>query len=143
MRLSSRTEYGVRAMFELASVFGGGPVALREVAGRQGLPESYLEQLFGALRKAGLVSGQRGSQGGYCLAREPSAITVGDIVRALEGPIALCECAGEDVAGCERASSCAAHPVWVKLRDSISAILDSTTLADMLAWGPGSDVGTT
>ncbi|MEA4883456.1 MAG: Rrf2 family transcriptional regulator [Clostridia bacterium] len=136
MKLSSRTEYGVRAMAELATLFGRGPVSLREVAARQGIPESYLEQLLGVLRKAGLLLGQRGAAGGYALAREPRSITVGDVVRALEGPIALCSCASEDGGdggGCSRVGDCAAHPVWARLRDGITSILDSTTLEDMIA----------
>lgn len=135
MKLSSRTEYAVRAMAELAEMHGGGPISLREIAARQDIPEKYLEQLFRQLRKAELISGLRGAQGGYSLAREPCEITVGDIMRAVDGPIAVCSCAAEDKgdADCERKSHCAAHPVWAKLQDGIVSILDSTTLYDMLA----------
>ena len=120
MKLSSRTEYAVRAMAELAEMHGGGPISLREIAARQDIPEKYLEQLFRQLRKAELISGLRGAQGGYSLAREPCEITVGDIMRKGD-------------ADCERKSHCAAHPVWAKLQDGIVSILDSTTLYDMLA----------
>jgi len=139
MKLSSRTEYGVRAMIELAEAHGGGPVAVREVAEKQGISEKYLEQLFAALRKEGLIASQRGAQGGHTLAKAPGDIRVGDIVRALEGPIALCDCLanGEDDAVCHRMGECAAHPLWVKLQDGITSILDSTTLQDMIAGASG------
>lgn len=135
MKLSSRTEYAVRAMAELAQMHGGGPISLREIAARQAIPEKYLEQLFRQLRKAELIEGVRGAQGGYSLVREPHEITVGDIMRAVDGPIAVCSCAaeGEQDADCERKPHCAAHPVWAKLQDGIVSILDSTTLYDMLA----------
>ena len=142
MKLSSRTEYAVRAMAELAEMHGGGPVSLREIAARQDIPEKYLEQLFRQLRKAGLIKGVRGAQGGYSLAGRPSDVTVGDIMRAVDGPIAVCSCAaeGERDDDCERKSHCAAHPVWARLQNGIVSILDSTTLYDMLAETPASDM---
>jgi len=122
-------------MVELAEVHGSGPVALREVAEKQGISEKYLEQLFAALRKEGLIYSQRGAQGGYTLAKAPKHITVGDIVRALERPIALCDCLADEEgeAICDRMGECAAHPLWVRLQDGITSILDSTTLQDMIA----------
>ena len=142
MKLSSRTEYAVRAMAELALMHGSDPVSLREIAERQGIPEKYLEQLFRQLRKAGLIKGVRGAQGGYSLAGRPSDVTVGDIMRAVDGPIAICSCAaeGERDDDCERKSHCAAHPVWARLQNGIVSILDSTTLYDMLAGTPADDI---
>ena len=141
MKLSSRTEYAVRAMAELALMHGSDPVSLREIAARQDIPEKYLEQLFRQLRKAGLINGVRGAQGGYSLAGKPSDITVGDIMRAVDGPIAVCSCAaeGEGDDDCERKPHCAAHPVWARLQSGIVSILDSTTLYDMLAETPADD----
>lgn len=138
MRLSSRSEYGVRAMVELAASHGGGPVSIREVAEREGIPEKYLEQLFSKLRKAGLVKGSRGSGGGYMLTREPHTISVGDVMRAVDGPISVCGCTGEGAAdggGCAKKGSCAAHPVWDKLQKGIVSILDSTALSDLAEGG--------
>jgi len=142
MKLSSRTEYAVRAMAELALMHGSDPVSLREIAARQDIPEKYLEQLFRQLRKAGLINGVRGAQGGYSLAGKPSDITVGDIMRAVDGPIAVCSCAaeGEGDDDCERKPHCAAHPVWARLQSGIVSILDSTTLYDMLAQTPADDI---
>lgn len=140
MRLSSRCEYGVRAMVELAVSHGGGPISIREVAEREGIPEKYLEQLFSKLRRAGLVKGCRGTGGGYMLTREPHTISVGDVMRAVDGPISVCGCTGEGVAdgangGCAKKASCAAHPVWDKLQKGIVSILDSTTLSDLAGGG--------
>ena len=87
MRVSTRGRYGLRAMVDLAANTAGGPVALREIAERQDLSESYLEQVFAALRKAGLVTAMRGPQGGYELGKPAAEITAGDVLRVLEGPI--------------------------------------------------------
>lgn len=134
VKLSSRSEYGVRAMVELASSYGKGPVSLREIASREQIPEKYLEQLFSQLRKAKLISGTRGASGGYMLTREPHRISVGDVMRAVDGPIAVCNCTSEHMheADCDKKEHCAAHPVWAKLQDGIVSILDSTTLSDLV-----------
>jgi Rrf2 family cysteine metabolism transcriptional repressor len=136
MRISTRGEYGTRAMLELALYHNQGPVTLKSIAERQGLSESYLEQLATALRKAGLIASTRGAQGGYQLARDPERITIGDIIRVLEGPISPVECAGEtETAGdcCGNSGHCATRLFWQKLRDGIVDVLDSTTLADLAA----------
>lgn len=134
MRLSTRGKYGVKAMAELALHYGEGPTSLKLIAERQGLSEHYLEQLIAPLRKAGLVQSLRGAQGGYLLGRQPTSITVGEIVRVLEGPIAPSECASEqhqDYEHCGSARRCMARKVWTKLRDNIATTLDSVTLADL------------
>jgi Rrf2 family protein len=89
VRLSTRGHYGLKAMFDLAQHYGSEPIPLKTVAERQNISDNYLEQLIAILRKAGLVKSVRGAQGGYILARDPGSITVGDIIRAMEGPIAL------------------------------------------------------
>ena len=91
MRVSTRGEYGVRAMFDLAVNFGQGPIALKTIAERQMVSESYLEQLMAELRKAGLVHSKRGAQGGYELADKPANVSIGEIIR-LEGPINPVDC---------------------------------------------------
>ncbi len=134
MRLSTRGKYGVKAMAELALHYGEGPTSLKLIAERQGLSEHYLEQLIAPLRKAGLVRSLRGAQGGYLLGRQPATITVGEIVRVLEGPIAPSECASEvrqRYHHCGTARGCVTRKVWTKLRDSIASALDSVTLADL------------
>ncbi|MGI9953001.1 Rrf2 family transcriptional regulator [Moorellaceae bacterium AZ2] len=133
MKFSTRGEYGLRAMFDLAQRYGEGPISLKSVAERQDISEHYLEQLIAALRKAGLVRSVRGAQGGYTLAKEPSEIKVGDIIRVLEGPIAPMDCVKEEEGECcSRAESCVARTIWEKVRDSISGVLDSITLEDMV-----------
>lgn len=133
MKLSTRAEYGLRAMFELARKHGQGPISLRIIAEEQDISENYLEQLIAALRKAGLVESIRGPQGGYMLAAPPENITVGDVVRVVEGPIAPMDCVSEGTqVDCGRAGFCASRVIWAKVRDSISEVLDSFTLGDMV-----------
>ncbi len=136
MRISTRGEYGVRAMFDLAVHYGQGPIALKVIAERQAISEHYLEQLMGNLRKAGLVSSVRGAQGGYQLASAPEKIPVGDIIRTLEGPIAPMDCVEEDAsAGCRQFERCATRVLWERLRDSMEQVLDTTTLETLIEEG--------
>lgn len=119
-------------MIDLAMHAGEGPVPLKAVAERQGISEHYLEQLMGALRKAGLVGSVRGAQGGYSLARDPGNITAGDIIRALEGPIAPVECVDERGATpCDRVDQCVTYIVWRRLRDAMVEALDAMNLAEL------------
>jgi Rrf2 family cysteine metabolism transcriptional repressor len=140
VKVSSRAHYGLRAMTELAKAYGSGPLALSEIARVEGLPAAYLEQLVAELRKAGLVGGVRGLHGGYTLTRAPSQITVGEVVRALEGPIAPVECTAEDYAAgsCQREPDCLSRAVWQRVKESIDAVLDATTLQDLLDGREGS-----
>lgn len=131
MKLSTRGRYGIHAMYDLALYGGKAPQPLKAIAERQRVPESYLEQLIGVLRKEGLVRSVRGAQGGYLLARRPEEITVGQVLRALEGELALVDCLlEEDV--CDKACSCPTRLVWQKVRDGLNAIVDGITLQDML-----------
>ena len=131
--VSTRGEYGMRLMVDLARHHGEGAVSLHEIATREALPEAYLEQLVASLRKAGLVQGKRGAGGGYTLARDPNEITAGDVVRALDGPIEpqICTAEGEAVAQCALQPGCAAHHVWLQLQNTIAKALDSMTLAEL------------
>ena len=140
---STKGEYGVRMLVELARRHGSGPVSLAEVAADEDLPRAYLEQLVIPLREAGLVTSTRGAHGGYALARPPSEITMAEALRALEGPLAPMICASEDPAdapACLREGSCSVHSLWVRVRDAIGDVLASTTLADLVpvpSWPPG------
>jgi Rrf2 family protein len=138
MKVTSRGHYGLRVMTQLALAFGEGPLSLSEVARREHLSLAYLEQLVALLRKAGLVEGSRGQHGGYWLTRAPSEITVGEVVRALEGPIAPVECVGDSyVPGtCAREPECLSRSVWARVRDSITQVLDGMTLADVVRGDP-------
>jgi Rrf2 family transcriptional regulator, cysteine metabolism repressor len=140
--VSTRGEYGMRLMVDLARHFGEGAVSLHAVATREELPEAYLEQLVASLRKAGLVQGKRGAGGGYTLARDPRAITAGDIVRALEGPIEpqICTAEGDAVQNCALQPGCATHHVWMTLQTQIAKALDGMTLADLVKTTPAKTI---
>ena len=125
-------------MTVLATRHGRGPTPVRDIAAAQGLSQSYLEQLLAPLRRAGLVRSVRGPEGGYHLASEPDAITVGDILRVLEGPLGPVECVDADAETCAREGACAARRVWIMVRDSVNEVVDSITLADLLS---GDDLG--
>lgn len=134
LHFSTRSEYGVRLMVELARHDGGGPVSLTELADHEALPRPYLEQLVVSLRESGLVSSTRGAHGGYELARDPEQIRMSDVIRALEGPIAPMVCASEDPAHanlCDRTSFCNVNLLWVRVRDAVTYALDSLTLAEL------------
>lgn len=134
MKLSTKGRYGVAAMYDLALHYGKGAISLKSVAQRQGISEHYLEQLMGTLRKAGYVKSVRGAQGGYALTKNPAEISVGDIIRIMEGPIAPVDCLLADDASstfCERVDICVTRGVWAKVRDSINSVIDSITLADL------------
>ncbi len=128
--VSTRGEYGMRLMVDLARHWGEGAVSLHEVATREQLPQAYLEQLVASLRKAGLVQGKRGAGGGYTLSRDPNDITAGDIVRALEGPIEpqICTAEGEAVLQCALQPGCATHHVWMTVQTNIAKALDAMSL---------------
>lgn len=134
MKVSTRGEYGMRAMVELSRHYGAGPTTLTTVAQASSVPPAYLEQLIGPLRKAGLVISKRGAHGGYELSRDPSDINIGEIYRVLEGPVAPMECVSEEEPEelCPLIDGCATRFAWLKVRDSIVDVLDSTTLADLL-----------
>lgn len=129
MKLSTKGKYGVKALFELAMYEGAGPVSLKSIAERQGLSEHYLEQLAAPLRKAGLIMSVRGAQGGYVLSRPAAQITVGDVIRVLEGPIGFAE--EEPVLGSDPAAG-VVNGVWEKVTQQIIAVVDSITLADLV-----------
>lgn len=134
MKVSTRGEYGVRAMVALARHFGNGPLSIAQIAKESSVPPAYLEQLIAPLRRAGLVESKRGAHGGYLLGRPPAEIRIGDVYRVMEGPVAPMDCVSEDPADqtCPLIEGCETRPIWLKVRDSIVDALDSTTLADLL-----------
>jgi Rrf2 family transcriptional regulator, cysteine metabolism repressor len=139
MMFSTKAEYGVRVMVELARRSGNDPIPLAEIASHDGMPLAYLEHLVARLRKAGLVDSRRGSRGGYMLARPAKEITMAEVVEALEGSIAPIECISETADGsivCARESGadhvCPTKLLWTRVRMSIISTLRETTLADLL-----------
>lgn len=135
MSFSTKGEYGVRLMVQLGRHFGRGPASLAEIAAEEDLPRAYLEQLVMSLRDAGLVVSTRGARGGYELSRPPAEISMAQVLRALEGPIAPMICASDDpehATICDRTSRCTVNVLWVRLRDAIAITLESMTLADLV-----------
>lgn len=133
LKVSTKGRYGLRAIVDLAINDKEGQVSLKSVAERQGISENYLEQLFSSLKKSGLVKSIRGAQGGYMLAKPADKITVGDVLRSLEGSLCPVDCIDMDLtAGCERADICVTAPVWAKLRDKINEVVDSFSIADLV-----------
>jgi Rrf2 family cysteine metabolism transcriptional repressor len=139
MMFSTKAEYGVRVMVELARRAGEDPIPLAEIAEHDGLPLAYLEHLVARLRKAGLLDSRRGSRGGYLLARSPTEITMAEVVEALEGSIAPIECISQASDGsivCSRESDpahvCPTKLLWTRVRFAIVRTLQETTLADLV-----------
>ncbi|HNU80255.1 MAG TPA: Rrf2 family transcriptional regulator [Bacillota bacterium] len=132
MILSTKGRYGLKIMYELALNYGEGPMPLKEVAQRQQLSETYLEQLIAHLKKAGLVRSIRGAQGGYELIRKPEEISVGEIIRTLEGPLAPSECVMDNEPECTKAENCVTRLIWEKIMEGINNVVDSITLNDMV-----------
>ena len=132
MKFSTRARYGLRAMVELALNYDQGLVSVRTISQSQGISEAYLEQIMSNLVKSGLVKSNRGVQGGYTLTREPSGILVGEIIRALEGPIVPVECVSTDFpATCERLEKCVSRLVWQKVKTVLDEALNSLSLEDL------------
>lgn len=131
---SVRAEYGVRLMMMLGRQYGDGPLPLSKAAEAEDLPLPYLEQLVSSLRKDGLVVSHRGVRGGYELSRPPEQITMGEVLRSLDGPIMPMVCATEHTADmtCFRGDFCSAQMLWLKIRDAVVQVLDSTKLSDLL-----------
>lgn len=130
MKLSTNSRYGLRAMVDLAANYTGGPVALCDIATRQHISESYLEQAFATLRKSGLIKSVKGAQGGYTPAGSPESLKVGTILRVLEGDLSIVDdspvYSGDDVI--KRSIK---RNVWNAVDASVARVVDSITLADL------------
>ena len=137
LRVSTKGEYGVRIMVDLARHYGGRPRSLTDISQAEMLPLAYLEQLVKLLREADppLVVSTRGAHGGYRLSRSPAEISMGEIVRILEGPIApmICATEGEMSQICGFLDACKTKYLWAKVRDAVAQTLDSMTLAELVA----------
>ncbi len=131
MKLSTKGRYGLRSMLDLAIYSNGDHVSLNSIAERQDISPNYLEQVFSTLRKAGLVNSVKGAQGGYILADSPSHITVGNILRALEGKLSI---TGEhnDIEAKNQIEYCLKTNVWDAINNSINTVVDSITLEDLV-----------
>jgi len=126
LKITTKGRYGLTIMMELASRFGEGPTSLKSIAEKHQLSEHYLEQLVAPLRNAGLVKSVRGAYGGYVLTKPPEQISSGEIIRVLEGPISPVDFTEED--------DPAKRDLWIRIRDSIASVLDSTTLSSLISY---------
>lgn len=131
MKVSTRAEYGLRALIDLAHHFGEGPVQIRDIAERQGLPEPYLNQLMSTLRRAGLVSSKRGPAGGHILARRPEEINLRQAFDVLEGSSAPWWCVETEEPDCVYASGCSLRPLWHAINGAVAQVLSGMSLADI------------
>ena len=132
MKVSTKGRYGLRSMIDLAIHSTEGHVALLYIAERQNISVNYLEQVFSTLRKAGLVKSVKGAQGGYILGDSPSRITIGRILRALEGDLSLVEGLDSETGMDSSLQYCVKVNVWDKMTESLNQIVDSITLEDMV-----------
>ncbi|MDY4833999.1 MAG: Rrf2 family transcriptional regulator [Frisingicoccus sp.] len=131
MKLSTKGRYGLRAAVALAMYAKDEPVSISTIAAREELSESYLEQLFAKLKKAGLVHSIRGTNGGYQLSRPAEDISVGDVLRALEGNMVIVDCPDSE-SQCAKYSSCVTKYVWKRINNSINDTMDAITLEELV-----------
>lgn len=131
MKVSTRAEYGLRALIDLANHYGEGPVQSREIATRQGLPEPYLNQLMTSLRRAGLVASKRGPTGGHTLARRPEEINLREAFDVLEGSTSPWWCVETSEPDCIYAPGCSLRPVWQAINGAVTRVLNDLSLADI------------
>jgi Rrf2 family protein len=132
MRISAKADYAVRAVVELAADDGEKPVKAERIANAQGIPLNFLENILGELRHAGLVRSHRGAEGGFRLARPPEEITVADVIRAVEGPLASVRGAPPEEAAYNGAANSLPR-VWIAVRANLRRVVESVTIADIAA----------
>ena len=130
MKVSTKGDYGVRALVELAHHYGEGVVQSAEIASRQEVPEPYLDQLLTNLRRAGFIRSVRGPQGGHALIRNPKEVRLSEVMQALEGSLAPIACV-DDPGACTRTGGCVQREVWARVRDATFDILESVSIADL------------
>jgi Rrf2 family protein len=131
LRLSTKGQYGVRAMYEIASGYPDEPVNIKIISERQDVSIHYLEQILNKLRRAGLVKSVKGPGGGYLLSRRPESITIADILFELEGPLAITSCLNPEE-GCVRVEICVTHLLWKALGQQIEEFLSTISLHDLV-----------
>jgi Rrf2 family protein len=132
--LSNRAKYATRALLDLSLHDDGDPVPIQEIAHRQNIPVKFLEQILLALKLGGFVASRKGPGGGYLLAKPAEKITLGAVVRAMDGPLAPISCvsvSGYHECGCPEPEICGLRKVWKEARDAIADVLDNTTFADI------------
>lgn len=133
MPISQKCQYALRSVFELAKHQGDGPVKISDIAKAQAIPTRFLEVILNQLKQGGFVDSRRGSAGGYILTRPASVLTVGEIIRFVEGPLAPVQCiAGSSGDPCPLHGDCAFLPMWERANVALSEVYDSTTFQDLV-----------
>lgn len=141
MRVSTRSDYGLRALIELAGHYGSGPLQSSEIALRRHVPEQYLDQLLTTLRKAGFIRSVRGPAGGHELVRAPESVTVREVIEALEGSLSPVAWLDEPPEATDHPHLCGQREIWENVRDATSKILESYSIADLLEREPHATTG--
>ena len=134
IRISTRGRDALRAMVDLAQDGDSGPVSRQDISARQEISPDYVAQLFRHLHAVGLVEGVKGPGGGYRLTRDPDSIRAGDVIQAVEGPVAVVRCAlpcTDEEPACNRVEGCVTHLLWKRLSQAVTEVLDSVTLQDL------------
>jgi len=132
MNLSQKCQYALRSLLELARRAGQGPVSVGEIASAQAIPPRFLELILGELKHAGFVESRRGIQGGYMLAVSPASLSVGDVIRLVDGPIAPVKCVGGRETDCPLYGNCAFLSLWERATTAVEDVYDSTNFQDLL-----------
>jgi Rrf2 family cysteine metabolism transcriptional repressor len=133
MRLSTKGEYASRAMLELSLRYGQGALHIREISQAQAIPRRFLEQILLLLKRAGYLKSRKGQKGGYILARPPSSISVAEVIRVMDGPLAPIDCVSVTAhEPCPMEATCGLRWLWKDVRDSVAGILEKTTFADLV-----------
>ncbi len=141
MRVSTRSDYGLRALIELAGHYGGGPLQSSEIALRRHIPEQYLDQLLTTLRKAGFIRSVRGPSGGHEMVRDPATITVKEVIDVLEGSISPVAWLDEPPEMTDHPHHCGQREIWERIRDATNEVLSSYSIADLLEREPQATAG--
>jgi Rrf2 family protein len=133
MLVSQKCQYALRALFELSKRYGQGPVKNADIAEAQAIPSRFLEVILGQLRRAGFVESRRGNAGGYYLTRDPASMTVGDVIRVMQGPVGPVVCVGTVSAkDCPLYGNCVFLPMWQKAKEALLNVYDSTTFQSLV-----------
>ena len=131
--VSQKCRYALRAIFELAKRHGTGPVRVGEIAEAQAIPPRFLEVILNQLKQARFVESRRGSEGGYLLQRRPHAVSVGEVIRFIEGPLAPVGCVDDQpTESCPLSENCVFIPMWQRVQKAVSGIYDETTFQDLI-----------
>lgn len=134
MQVSQKTRYALRAVFELSRRHGQGPIRIADIAQSQAIPPRFLEGILHQLKQGGLLRSLRGARGGYELARDPQEISVGDLIRLIEGPITPAPCTNEgNPEGCPLFDNCVFLGLWKRAAEALSGVYDGTSFADLVA----------